>query len=48
MVIKIVMKNNKLLKSSCGSELHYVMAFCQFESANLYQTIIAKCLIIIS
>ena len=38
-------KNNKSLKSCCGSEFHHVMAFCwkwRFESANLHQTIIAK------
>ena len=46
--VKIVTKNNKSLKSRCGSEFHhgsYVMAFCRkwcFENANLHQAIIAK------
>ena len=37
-------ENNKSLKSCCGSEFYYVMAFYCFESANLHRTIIVKCL----
>ena len=48
MLTKIVMKNNKLLKSCCGSEFHHVMVFCDLRIVLICTKNKAKCLTVIS